>query len=237
MQKITNKFSIIIPIFNEKNNIEVLLNQILENISQYNDFEIIFVDDASTDDSLLVLKKYKKNSFIKVISHYKNFGQSKALWTGIKIAKYDNIVTLDGDCQNDPADIPKLLKIYFKDKDLKLIGGLRLKRNDSFIKIFSSKLANRIRSFILKDNCIDTGCSLKVFKKDIFLNFPFFDGIHRFLPALFKGYGYKTFFISVNHRYRLSGKSKYGTLKRLYRGIFDLIRVKKIIAKKNVIKF
>ena len=98
MQSITNKFSIIIPIFNEKANIQVLLGQILESISQYNDFEIIFVDDASTDDSLLVLKNYKKNSFIKVISHYKNFGQSKALWSGIKIAKYNNIVTVNSIC-------------------------------------------------------------------------------------------------------------------------------------------
>ena len=112
-----------------------------------------------------------------------------------------------------------------------MVGGIRKKRQDSFIKILSSKIANYIRSKILNDNCKDTGCSLKVFSKNIFLEFPYFDGIHRFLPALFKGYGHKTDFINVNHRVRKYGKSKYGTIDRLFRGIRDIIKVKNIINK------
>ena len=104
---------------------------------------------------------------------------------------------------------------------------------DSFIKVISSKIANGIRSKILNDNCRDTGCSLKVFDKQIFLSFPFFDGMHRFLPALFKGYGYKTMFIDVNHRKRKFGVSKYGTMNRLFKGIRDIIKVRKILKFKN----
>ena len=111
------------------------------------------------------------------------------------------------------------------------MGGIRSKRKDSTIKIISSKIANLTRQFILKDNCIDTGCSLKVFNRDIFLKFPFFDGLHRFLPALFIGYNETTFFIPVEHRYRVHGNSNYGTTKRLLAGILDLIRVVKIIKK------
>ena len=121
---------------------------------------------------------------------------------------------------------------YFSDDNLKLLGGLRLNRQDSVIKILSSKIANSIRSFVLKDNCSDTGCSLKIFDKNIFLDFPFFNGIHRFLPALFLGYGYKTEFITVSHRKRLHGISNYGTLKRLFNGIIDIYKVMKIIKNK-----
>ena len=121
--------------------------------------------------------------------------------------------------------IPK----YLSNKETKLVGGIRIKRKDNLIKKISSKIANNVRSKILKDNCQDTGCSLKVFDKEIFILFPYFDWIHRFLPALFTGYGYKTLFINVNHRKRKFGISKYGTMNRLFKGIRDIIRVKKII--------
>ena len=126
-----------------------------------------------------------------------------------------------------------LLDKYFSDDNLFLIGGIRVKRKDNLIKIYSSFFANLIRSFILDDGCKDTGCSLKVFDRDIFLSFPFFSGIHRFLPALFKGYGYKTSFLNVSHRPRIRGKSNYGTFDRLYRGIIDIVKVKRILVKKN----
>ena len=151
------------------------------------------------------------------------------IWTGIKNSNHKTVVTLDGDGQNNPKDIPKLLEIYFSKKNFSLIGGIRKKRKDNFLKVASSKIANKIRSFILDDDCVDTGCSLKVFDRDIFLSFPFFNGLHRFLPALFKGYGKNTFFIEVDHRPRVSGISKYGTIDRLFKGIFDIMRVKKII--------
>tara|TARA_B100001123_G_scaffold206769_1_gene234235 strand:+ start:250 stop:936 length:687 start_codon:yes stop_codon:yes gene_type:complete len=222
--------SIVIPVFNEADNIQILYNEILESLQNKINYEIIFVNDCSTDETDSVLNKLSKNNNIKIISHYKNLGQSHSILSGINKSTYDTIVTLDGDNQNIPEDILNLLKI-FSSEDLFLVGGIRVKREDSLLKIFSSKIANRIRSLILNDDCSDTGCGLKIFYKNIFLELPFFDGIHRFLPALFKGFGYKTKFIPVGHRPRLKGVSKYGIFDRLFRGIFDTIKVWKIIKK------
>jgi len=222
-------FSIIVPIYNESNNINKLVSEIYDSLKKYKHFELIFVNDGSDDDTSDVLEKIKINFPITIIENKSNLGQSFSIWTGVKNSNYKTVVTLDGDGQNNPNDIPKLLEIYFSKKIFALVGGIRKKRKDSLLKIISSKIANKIRSIILNDDCIDTGCSLKVFDKDIFLSFPFFDGLHRFLPALFKGYGMNTFFMNVDHRLRISGISKYGTLDRLYKGIIDIIRVKKII--------
>ncbi len=227
-------FSIVVPIFNESENIKFLLEEIKESLNQYKSYEIVVVNDASTDDTLEILKS-EKNKFLKIINNNTNNGQSYSIHKGIKNASNKIIITIDGDGQNDPADIPKLLDIYNSNKNIKLIGGIRIKRQDSYIKIISSKLANSIRSKILDDQCKDTGCSLKIFDKDIFLNFPYFNGIHRFLPALFKGYGYTTKFVEVNHRKRKYGVSKYGTMNRLFIGIRDILIVKKIIKNKNLI--
>ncbi len=223
-----DSFSIIVPLYNESNNIYKLVTEIYNSLKKYNNFELILVNDGSEDNTKDILEKIKINYPIKIVENKSNLGQSFSIWIGIKYSNHKTIITLDGDGQNNPYDIPKLLKIYFSNK-FSLVGGIRKKRKDSLLKIISSKTANKIRSAILKDNCIDTGCSLKVFDKDIFLSFPFFDGLHRFLPALFKGYGMNTFFIEVDHRPRISGISKYGTLDRLYKGIIDIIRVKKII--------
>jgi len=234
MYTIKKKISIVIPIFNEGLNISNLLTELNDALISIKDisFEIIIVDDASTDDSLTILNDLKKKfTTIKIIKNKENYGQSKSIYNAILKAKYKTIVTLDGDGQNDPKDIDKLLSEYFNFDDLKLVGGLRVKRKDSLLKIVSSKIANKVRNFILKDNCKDTGCSLKVFDRNIFLTFPFFDGIHRFLPALYLGFGYKTKYISVSHRKRLYGTSKYGTLKRLMNGMLDIIKVKSIIKK------
>ena len=228
-----NCFSIVIPIYNEEDNINILYNEIKKELSKIIDYEIIFVNDGSTDGSKNILRNLENYKDIKIIQHQFNLGQSRSLLSGISSSKYETIVTLDGDGQNDPRDILKLTKIFFSDKDLELVGGLRLKRKDSPVKVISSQIANYTRSRLLKDNCLDTGCGLKVFNKKIFLFFPFFDGIHRFLPALFNGYGYKTKFVEVNHRKRMRGVSKYGTLKRLLFDIKDIIRVKKIINRKN----
>lgn len=227
-----NKISIIIPVYNEEGNIQSLYNEIYSAVHQILDYEIIFVNDGSTDGSIILLTKLHKQKLIRLISHKKNLGQSQSILTGVIKAKFDTIVTLDGDGQNNPSDILNLLKVYTSLSDFSLVGGIRVKRMDNVIKIISSKIANKIRLFILKDSCLDTGCSLKVFSKKIFLNLPFFDGIHRFLPALFKGYGYKTSFIPVDHRLRIYGKSNYGIKGRLFKGIIDLIRVKKIINNK-----
>tara|TARA_Y100001970_G_C14049314_1_gene758055 strand:+ start:105 stop:803 length:699 start_codon:yes stop_codon:yes gene_type:complete len=224
-----SKTTLIIPIYNEELNIKKLFEEIVlidKNIIN----NIIFIDDCSTDNSLEILEEISKDlSNVKILKHAKNMGQSKCLQTAIKYTENSIIITIDGDGQNNPKDIPKLLDAYLLHSDVFLVGGLRHNRKDNIIKIVSSKVANRVRSYILKDNCKDTGCSLKVFDRNIFLQLPFFDGIHRFLPALYKGYGKKTLFLNVDHRSRVYGKSKYGTFLRLFRGIKDLILVVKII--------
>ncbi len=225
-------FSIVIPIYNEEDNIKNLINEITYTLKSFVNYEVIIVNDGSTDASLDKINNILQfNPNLKIVDIKYNRGQSFALKEGIINSKYDTIVSLDGDCQNNPIDIPKLLKVYFENEFICLVGGVRLKRRDSFIKKITSKLANKFRLMILKDNCQDTGCSLKVFDKKIFLAIPFFSGIHRFLPALFLGYGSKTTFINVDHRPRVNGVSKYGTFGRLIRGIKDIIKVAKIIKK------
>tara|TARA_B100000989_G_C19394284_1_gene407106 strand:- start:84 stop:770 length:687 start_codon:yes stop_codon:yes gene_type:complete len=226
-------FSIVIPLYNESSNIINLIGEIDHNLKNYKDFEIILVNDASTDNTLDVIQNIQ-NTKIKILQNPQNKGQSYSIHNGIKNSLNKIIITLDGDGQNDPSDISKLLKYFLKDKKVKLVGGIRVKRKDRLIKIISSKVANLIRSKILKDGCQDTGCSLKVFDRDIFLSFPYFDGIHRFLPALFTGYGHTTKYFSVNHRKREYGKSNYGTINRLIRGIRDINRVRKILNNINL---
>ena len=225
-------FSIIIPLFNESENIKLLLKEINESLNKYKSYEIVIVNDASTDDTSEILSNINYNS-LKIIENKINKGQSFSIQRGIENASNKIIVTIDGDGQNDPADIPKLLNLYTSSNKIKLVGGIRTKRKDNYIKIIPSKIANSIRSRILNDQCKDTGCSLKVFDKDIFLNFPYFNGIHRFLPALFKGYKYTTIFVEVNHRKRKYGVSKYGTISRLFIGIRDILKVKRIIKNKT----
>ncbi len=226
-------FSLVIPIYNEEGSILKLIEEI--NNTQTNTYEIVIVNDGSTDKSDYIinnfLKRYTNN--IKYIKHKENCGQSLALVTGIKNSKYKTIVTMDGDGQNDPSDIANLLNLYNKN-NYGLIGGLRLKRKDKINKIIASKIANYLRKKILNDDCDDTGCSLKVFSKDVFMKLPVFDGMHRYLPALFKSFGSKCYFIEVNHRKRIKGKSNYGTIDRLIKGIKDMIKVYNIIKKRKI---
>lgn len=225
-----NNFSIIIPIYNEEKNITDLIIEINNYLSTVNyKFEIILIDDYSSDQTQKVLEKLKKKHNIKYFNNKKNMGQSFSIQSGVRKSKFNTIVTLDGDGQNNPRDIIKLVERYFDQDKIKLVGGIRKKRKDNFIKILSSKIANNVRKIILKDNCSDTGCGLKVFDKNIFLSFPFFTGLHRFLPALFKAYGHDTVFEEIDHRERKAGYSKYGTFDRLLMGIIDIIRVLIII--------
>ena len=222
-------FSLVIPIYNEQDNIVNLYNEIKNTLDKNLTYEIIFIDDGSTDNSENIIKKIQEDPIVKLLINKKNEGQSYSIFKGVESSKHDTIVTIDGDGQNDPKDIIKLLQIYNSDEKIKLVGGIRTNRKDSLIKKISSLIANKIRNFVLKDSCNDTGCALKVFSKKVFIKFNFFDGIHRFLPALYNGAKYQCKYISVNHRYRTKGISKYGISNRLFKGIYDMIRVKKII--------
>jgi|TARA_B100001964_G_C13966919_1_gene480151 dolichol-phosphate mannosyltransferase len=226
------KFSIVIPVHNEAENILKLINEINNTLKDEYIYEIIVVDDKSTDNTLKILSENIKNT--SIIKNINNMGQSFSLHKGIMKSNYKTIVTMDGDGQNNPLDIKKLFLLFNEENNLDLIAGIRRNRQDSIIKILSSKLANFIRRLILKDHCVDTGCSLKIFKKNSFLEFPYFDGMHRFIPSLFEGFGFKAKYIEVDHRKRIGGKSKYGTIDRLFKGINDLIIVKKIINNKNL---
>ena len=229
-------FSIVIPIYNEALNLKKLINEIFVSLDRYKNFDVILVNDGSNDNSLDIIKDLNKKYNLILINNLIRKGQSFSITKGIQKSNNEIIITLDGDGQNNPQDIPSLLDYYLSHDDISLVGGIRKKRKDSLVKIFSSKIANSIRSKILDDNCLDTGCSLKVFSKSIYLSFPYFDGIHRFLPALFKGYNHKCFYLTVDHRARDKGISKYGTIDRFFKGITDMIKVRNIIKQYKINK-
>ncbi len=220
--------SVVIPVHNEEGNIEELVRKTYKVLKESDiDGEIIVVDDKSSDNTLKNLLDMKKEiSILRVIAHKKNCGQSKALYNGIKSAKYGIIATMDGDGQNDPKDIPKMLQVLKNgDENLKMVAGYRKKRQDSVFKKVASRLANKIRAFLLKDDTPDSGCGIKVFYKDTFLSLPYFDHMHRFLPALFKREGALVISVEVNHFARKHGKSHYNNFQRGVVGIVDLIGV------------
>jgi dolichol-phosphate mannosyltransferase len=222
--------SIVIPVHNEADNIVALLQEIVDVLKGAEAYEIIVVEDGSNDQTAVVLIKLQKEmKALRVLQHEKSCGQSTAIYTGVKAAKYPVIATLDGDGQNDPADIPRLFNLLMQqgknNSSLWMVAGWRNKRHDSAWKLFSSKVANTVRSGLLGDNTPDTGCGLKVFLKDKFLELPYFDHMHRFLPALIIRAGGQVISEPVGHRARLQGYSKYGTLDRLWAGITDLMGV------------
>lgn len=228
-------FSIVIPVYNESQSLKKLVDEIDKSLKSYNKYEIIFIDDASNDNTLQVIEELKNNNKnIRFFFNKKNKGQSFSINKAIGESRNEIIITIDGDGQNNPRDIPILLDYYLLNVNVALVGGIRRNRKDTFIKVVSSKIANKVRSIILDDDCEDTGCSLKVFSKSIFLSFPYFNGIHRFLPALFKGYGHECFYIDVDHRAREEGVSKYGTIDRLFKGIIDILKVRKILKKRSI---
>ncbi len=224
------KISIVVPVYNEADNIKALIAEIVTAMSQAEAYEIIYVDDGSNDDTAAVLQQALQNiNVLRVIRHQRSCGQSTAIYTGVKAANYPVIATLDGDGQNDPADISLLYKLLMQQRtshsNLWMVAGWRDKRHDSAWRLFSSKLANAVRSGLLGDNTPDTGCGLKVFLRDEFLRLPYFDHMHRFLPALILRAGGQVISEPVNHRTREHGYSKYGTLDRLWVGIVDILGV------------
>lgn len=215
------EISIIVPLFNEEENITRLHAEILQVCRENNYiFEIIFVDDGSTDETF---ERSKALSPLQIIRLRKNFGQTAAFDAGIKSAKYNYIITMDGDCQNDPKDIPLLIKTLEKNR-LDIVSGWRKERKDSFMKRIISRGAHSFRRFLLKDHIHDSGCSLKIYKKACFDALSLYGEMHRFIPALLMGFGYQVGEIAVNHRPRHKGVSKYNW-KRTIKGIVDMLSI------------
>jgi len=218
------EFSVVVPVFNERDNVVPLINEITAALRGRLDFEIVYVDDASKDDTLAVLTSAKAgNPELRVVRHLSQSGQSTAIRNGVKAARGPWIATLDGDGQNDPADIPKLLAKRDAMLDaIKLFAGWRVNRKDTGSKRLASRLANAIRSRLLRDETPDTGCGIKLFEREAFLDLPYFDHMHRYLPALMQRAGWQVKSVPVNHRARGTGVSKYNNLNRALVGIADL---------------
>ena len=211
--------SVVVPVFNEEGNVRELHKEILEACKKENyNFEIIFVDDGSKDKTPEICKELKPLKYIRM---RKNFGQIAAMDAGIKAAQYDYIVTMDGDRQNDPADIPKLVN-YLEENDLDIVSGWRKNRKDTVMKKFTSRVANFLRGIIVKDNIHDSGCSLKIYKKECFDHINLYGEMHRFIPALLRIKGFEVGEVVVNHRPRTAGVTKYNW-KRTIKGFVDMI--------------
>ncbi len=213
--------SVVIPAYNEEGNIAELHAEVKQACEQNNyTYEIIFIDDGSSDRTVEIGKTLQP---IKLIELRKNFGQTAAMDAGIKAAKYPLIVTMDGDRQNDPADIPKLID-HLEENDLDIVSGWRKDRKDPFLKNFISRGANLLRKILINDGIHDSGCSLKVYKKECFDNVTLYGEMHRFIPALLKIKGYKVGEQVVNHRARTAGVTKYNW-RRTFKGFIDMISV------------
>lgn len=220
----TPQLSVVVPVHNEEDNVAPLVGEIVAALRGLVDFEIVYVDDTSKDATLSRLRDLQAATpELRVIRHLSNAGQSTAVRNGVKAAHAPWIATLDGDGQNDPADIPKLLaQRDAAASDIKLFAGWRVNRQDSGSKRWASKWANAIRARMLRDDTPDTGCGIKLFERDAFLDLPYFDHMHRYLPALMQRAGWKTVSVPVNHRHRTAGVSKYNNLNRALVGIRDL---------------
>lgn len=223
------ELSVVVPVKNEDENIAPLVGEICSALSGHQ-FEIIYIDDGSDDKTFSVLQKLMSTTpQLRVIRHRHSCGQSTAVLSGVRAARAPLIATLDGDGQNDPADIPNMLAVWRSEEGHKTpigcIAGWRRNRQDDFLRKLSSKVANSVRSRLLNDDTPDTGCGLKLFARDSFLRLPYFDHMHRFLPALFIREGLRVISEPVNHRSRERGVSKYGLHNRLWVGLVDILGV------------
>lgn len=223
------EFSVVVPVRNEEENILPLVGEIRAALDGAADYEIVYVDDGSSDATPRKLAEAAQScARLRVFRHREACGQSTAIRTGVEHARAPWIITLDGDGQNDPADIPGLLAVVrdaARPPRLELVCGHREKRRDSWMKRTSSRIANAARRGALKDGTPDTGCGLKVFSRQAFLSLPQFDHMHRFLPALFQSAGATVISVRVNHRPRTRGRTHYGIHNRLWGGIVDVVGV------------
>ena len=229
--------SIVVPVRNEAGNIAPLVNEIASALGGSISFEVIYVNDGSTDrtDSELTLLMASR-PWLRLIQHPTSCGQSAAVRTGVLHARAPVVVTLDGDGQNDPAFIPQLLQcMAVGGAQMGLVAGQRIGRKASGFKRMQSRLANAVRGAVLRDRTRDTGCGLKAFRRDLFLALPYFDALHRFLPALTRREGYEVGYVDVVDRPRRSGRSNYGMWDRLWVGILDLFGVWWLIRRRRQI--
>jgi glycosyltransferase involved in cell wall biosynthesis len=219
--------SVVVPVRNEAENVAPLANEIAAVLTGRWSFEVIFVNDGSTDDTALALGRLMaERPWVRQINHAMSCGQSAAVRTGVAAARASLVATLDGDGQNDPSFIPALVRaLETGGPKVGLVAGQRVGRRDSGFKRLQSRIANAARGAILRDGTRDTGCGLKAFQRDTFLALPYFDALHRFLPALVKRDGYEVAYVEVIDRPRRHGRSNYGLWDRLWVGILDLAGV------------
>ena len=223
------ELSVVIPVRNESGNIAPLVEEVVAALDGLAAYEIVYVDDGSSDATAAEVRSLQRSlAQLRLVRHRTSCGQSAAIRSGVKAARGPWIATLDGDGQNDPADIPALWRLAQAEAVAArrlLIAGRRAKRRDSWTKRQASRIANGVRRRLLHDDTPDTGCGLKLFPRALFLDLPYFDHMHRFLPALMIRAGGRVISVPVNHRPRLRGVSKYGTLDRALVGIVDLAGV------------
>ena len=217
--------SVVVPVFNEEDNVRPLAEEILLAFERIDgDCELILVDDASTDSTADVLRQ-TASAVSRPVFHRLNCGQSAAVASGYRVARGEWVATLDGDGQNDPADIPAMLERAIRE-GVDCVTGVRAKRRDNFVRKFSSRVANGFRDWVTGDKVSDSGCGIRVVRRTALGEVPVFNGMHRFLPTLLRGQGYQVVEQPVNHRERLRGVSKYGVGNRLWRGIRDCFGVR-----------
>lgn len=222
------KISFVIPVYNEEDNLRPLYDEIKAVSRQLHcEWEVLFVDDGSSDDSLGVIRELAAAvPEVRYLSFHRNLGQSAALWAGFQHAAGDVIVTLDADLQNDPADVPGMLRHY---GEYQMITGWRFNRNDTLSKRIGSRIGNAVRNRLTWENIHDTGCSLKIMDAAMAKRIKMFKGLHRFLPTLMRLEGARVLEIKVNHRQRHAGVSKYTNLRRGIEGLYDVIAVRWMI--------
>ena len=228
--------SVVVPVCNEAENVGPLAQEICAALSDHRPFEIIFVDDGSSDGTAAAIAAARTAGIaeIRLLQHSVRCGQSAAVHTGVRAARAEWVATLDGDGQNDPADIPKLLAACRGAPAPGMVIGNRVARRDTWLRRLSSRIANAVRGRLLRDGTPDTGCGIKVMHRATFLELPRFNHMHRFLPALFQRAGSQVISVPVNHRPRTRGQSKYGLNNRLWVGVVDLFGVRWLIRRNPV---
>jgi len=226
--------SVVVPVRNEAGNVAPLIAEIAAALEGQWPFEVVYVNDGSSDGTEAELKRLMAlHPFLRHVRHKQSCGQSAAVRTGVRAARAPLVATLDGDGQNNPEFIPAMLKILQASPAIGLVAGQRVGRKASGFKKLQSRIANTVRGAVLRDGTRDTGCGLKAFRRDVFLSLPYFDGLHRFLPALIKREGYGIGYVDVVDRPRGSGVSNYGLWDRLWVGILDLAGVWWLIRRKK----